>query len=124
MIKPGQVNHNLVDFTDMLPTFIEAARGTLPLNFHTNGTSFYSQLINKKNARKREWTFCSYAPNWGSFKSYTWIQDKQWKLYQTGEFYDLQKDIEEKHPIAAANLTPNAIKEKERLKRAMLKVIH
>lgn len=124
MIKPGQVNHNLVDFTDMLPTFIEAARGTLPLNFHTDGTSFYSQLINKKNARKREWIFCSYAPNWGSFKSYNWIQDKQWKLYQTGEFYDLQKDIEEKHPIAAANLTPNAIKEKERLKRAMLKVLH
>lgn len=124
VIKPGQVNHNLIDFTDMLPTFLETARKKIPLNFHTDGTSFYSQLINKKNAEKREWVFCSYAPNWGSLKPYTWIQNKQWKLYQTGEFYDLQKDIGEKNPIATANLTPSAIKERERLKREMLKALY
>jgi len=123
VIKPGQVNHNLIDFTDILPTFLEIAREKIPLNFHTDGTSFYNQLINKTNAKKRDWIFCSHDPNWGSFKPYTWIQNKQWKLYQTGEFYDLQQDPEEKHPILDANLTPKEIKGKERLTQEMLKVL-
>lgn len=123
VIKPGQVNHNLIDFTDMLPTFLETAKKNIPYNFHTDGNSFYNQLINEKNAKKRKWVFCSYAPNWGSFKSYTWIQNERWKLYQTGEFYDLRQDPEEKHPLADANLTPKATNAKEKLKQEMLNTL-
>ena len=123
VIKPGQLNNNLIDFTDFIPTFLETAGEKIPSDFHTDGTSFYKQLLNKKNAKKRDWVFCSYAPNWGSFKPYTWIQDKQWKLYKTGEFFNLQKDPDEKDPIQEAKLTAREKTDKEKLKKAMMKIL-
>lgn len=123
VIQPGQVNHNLVDFTDFLPTFLEAAGEKIPAGFHTDGLSFYKQLLNKKDAKKRDWVFCSYAPNWGKFKPYTWIQDKQWKLYRTGNFFNIQKDPEEKYPIPEEKLTPREMEKKKMLRKAMVKVL-
>ncbi|CAL1516794.1 Ulvan-active sulfatase [Chitinophaga sp. MM2321] len=123
VVKPGQVNHNLIDFTDILPTFLETAGKEKPADFHTDGTSFYGQLLNKKNAAKRDWVFCAYDPKWGSFKPATWIQDKQWKLYQTGEFYDLQQDPEEKYAIQTTNLTPREMAGKEKLKQQLLNIL-
>jgi len=119
MIKPGQVNHNLVDFTDILPTFLETAGKKIPDDFHVDGMSFYSQLVNKKDAKKRDWVFCSYDPHWGVFKPSTWIQDHQWKLYQKGEFYNFREDPLEKHPIPDTALTPSLSKIKEKLKLGM-----
>lgn len=123
VIKPGQVNHNQIDFTDFLPTFLETAGKKMPLNFHTDGTSFYDQLLNKNNAQKRKWTFCWYNPKWGSFKPCTWIQNKDWKLYQTGEFYNLQKDPEEKHPVLNKDITGRELRIKRNFNQEMLKLL-
>lgn len=123
VIKHRQINNNLIDFSDFLPTFLETARKEIPSNFHTDGTSFYGQLLNKKNAEKRDWVFCSYDPNWGSLKPYTWIQNKRWKLYQTGEFYNLQQDPDEKHPVLSKNLTKAELKVKQGLNQEMLKLL-
>ncbi len=41
---PGQVNDNLVDFSDFLPTMCEAAGVSLPDSFITDGYSFLPQM--------------------------------------------------------------------------------
>src|SRR5690606_41229911 len=61
-------------------------------------SSFYNQLKSDPQASAREWIFCSYDPKRGkNRKPGTWIHDHEWKLYQTGEFYHLAKDREEKN---------------------------
>ena len=44
-IAPGQVNDNLIDFTDFLPTLMEAARLDVPEEGVSDGLSFYRQLV-------------------------------------------------------------------------------
>jgi len=46
-IQPNIVNDGLVDFTDFLPTLIEAAGSTVPDDFTADGLSFYGQLTGR-----------------------------------------------------------------------------
>ncbi len=127
-IKPGQVNNNMIDFTDVLPTIMQAANFQIPDSFHYDGMSFYNQLMDHKNASKRDWTFGWYYPKWGwgKFKNAIWIQEPThtWKLYKTGEFYNLKNDIGEKHPITENEMSGAEKKEKEKLSKEMNKVLH
>ncbi|MCL6274907.1 sulfatase-like hydrolase/transferase [Muricauda sp. 2012CJ35-5] len=97
-IKPESSNDNLVDFTDFLPTLVEAAKGEkLDVN-QTDGLSFYPQLVNEKG-QARDWIFCDYSPNWGKFEPKRYVQDKNWKYYNNGELYNLNEDRMEKQPL-------------------------
>ena len=97
-IKPGEVNNHLIDFTDFLPMLLQASgQPSLPKS-ETDGISFYGQLFGE-NENTREWIFCHYAPNWGKFESRRYVQNKDWKLYGNGEFYNLAKDSLEKNPL-------------------------
>lgn len=108
-IKPGSVNKNLIDFTDFLPTLLETAAGKLSDSVQTDGHSFYPQLLGEAT-KVRNWIFCDYAPNWGRFQARSYVQDKKWKLYENGEFYNLEEDPMEKNPLDRArqpdSLTP------------------
>lgn len=107
VVKPNQVNDNLIDFTDFLPTFMEAAGAEIPDNFLTDGLSFYKQLLNQ-NTEVRDWIFCSYDPNWGNFEPNTYVHNKKWKLYGNGDFYNVKDDPEELNPLPDSVLTPTA----------------
>lgn len=97
-IKQGSNNTNLVDFTDFLPTLLQVS-GQQPLpKSEADGHSFYDQLFGK-NKNAREWIFCHYAPFWGKFEPRRYVQNKDWKLYGSGEFYNLAKDSLEKNPL-------------------------
>ncbi|SDM21967.1 sulfatase-like hydrolase/transferase [Kriegella aquimaris] len=97
-IKPGEINNHLIDFTDFLPTLLQASRQPSLPKSETDGISFYGQLFGE-NENTREWIFCHYAPNWGKFESRRYVQNKDWKLYGNGEFYNLAKDSLEKNPL-------------------------
>ncbi|MFK5974165.1 MAG: sulfatase-like hydrolase/transferase [Flavobacteriaceae bacterium] len=97
-IKQGSINDNLIDFTDFLPTLVEIGSQNKLNPSLTDGLSFYSQLLGN-NDTIRDWIFCHYDPNWGNFKSRKYVQNKKWKLYANGEFYDLEKDLLEKKPL-------------------------
>ena len=104
-IKPGQVNDNLVDFSDFLPTITDAAGITLPPSFITDGMSFYPQLKGDFS-KTREWIFCHFDPQNGEkYEQKRFVQNRDWKLYESGEFYDMHKDPYEKKPIAENALT-------------------
>lgn len=106
-IQAEQRNENLIDFTDFLPSIVEASGGVISKDFFTDGNSFYSQLIGEQST-PRDWIFCSYAPNWGKFTPSTYVQDRRYKLYTDGRFYDFQTDLMEEHPIDTASLKGEA----------------
>jgi arylsulfatase A len=123
VIAPGAINTNLIDFTDFLPTFLDLAEVSKPRYFFADGVSFYNQLKGKPNPAVREWVFCSYDPKRGKRIPGTWIHDKEWKLYQTGEFYHLAKDPDEKNPLTADRMDAAATHARTRLERAMHEVL-
>ena len=97
VIEPGQVNDNLVDFTDVLPTLMDVAASPIPGDFLTDGLSFYPQLIGEADT-VRAWIFCHYAPEWGVFENSRFAQTRDWKLYEDGTFYHIAEDPEEANP--------------------------
>lgn len=116
VIKAGQVNDNLIDFTDFVPTLMDVAGAALPAGFHTDGVSFYKQLLNKKT-NVRRWVYCAYDPHWGNREAAAWAHDRKWKLYGDGRFYDIANDPLETHPIEDEALTSDARKTKNVLSK-------
>ncbi|MCH2206219.1 MAG: hypothetical protein MK132_10160, partial [Lentisphaerales bacterium] len=109
----GKELDDLVDFTDILPTIVEAGKGTLPKDQKFDGRSFLPQLKGQ-TGNKRDWIFCHYQPRWGKFASISgrWAQTQRYKLYQDGRFYDLQEDVLEKNPIKADSEKLQTVKAK------------
>jgi arylsulfatase A-like enzyme len=117
-IVPGQVNDNLIDFTDFLPTLLEAARLDPPEDFVTDGLSFYSQLVGQADTA-RAWVFCDYAPRWGNFPSQRFVHDRNWKLYGDGTFYHIGADPEEQYPVADETLAADVLQLKRRFQAVL-----
>ncbi len=105
-IKPGQVNNKLVDFTDFLPTMADAANIQIPKSFITDGRSFLPLLTGQKY-EGRDWLFAHYDPQKGEFNKARFVHNKEWKLYETGEIFNVAKDPEEKNVVAESSLTPD-----------------
>ena len=106
-IAPGRVSDALVDFTDFLPTLLEAAGVAPPAGRVLDGLSFYGQLTGTADTT-RAWAFCHYAPMWNNIPDRRYVHDHAWKLYEDGRFFDLAADPEETRPLAEGELTPEA----------------
>ena len=111
VIPAGRVCGDLVDFSDFVPTFAEAAGTHIPSTMPIDGRSFLPQLRGERG-NPREWIFCHYDPRWGRRPKRRFVRDKQWKLYAGGELYDLRADRLEQNPNPAG---PEATKARERL---------
>ena len=62
------------------------------------------QIWKKTEARK--WIYCWYAPRQVyDEKATVFARDRKYKLYRTGEFYDIENDFYEKSPITKPNMT-------------------
>ncbi|MGX1928361.1 sulfatase-like hydrolase/transferase [Flagellimonas sp. 2504JD4-2] len=97
-IKAGSINNNLVDFTDFLPSILEAATHQEFKQDLSDGNSFYPQLIGEEYV-PRDWVFCHYDPNWGKFEPKRYIHNKTWKLYENGDLFNIETDPLEKTPL-------------------------
>jgi arylsulfatase A len=98
VIPAGKVCGDLVDFSDFVPAFAEAAGAEVPVNMKIDGRSFLPQLRGEKG-NPREWIFCHYDPKWlGRKKAVQFVRDKRWKLYDNGDLYDVPADTLEKNP--------------------------
>jgi arylsulfatase A len=95
-IREGLVCSDLVDFSDFLPTLCQAAGIEIPGDLVLDGRSFLPQLYGKKGD-PREWIYCWYDPHRKDLKEY--VQDKRFKLYRTGEFYNVEDDLLEENPL-------------------------
>ncbi len=102
VVPAGKVCGDLVDFSDFVPTFAEAAGTNIPANMKVDGQSFMPQLRGEKGS-PREWIFCHYDPRWGNRPKRRFVRDKRWKLYASGDLYDIRADVLEKNPNPAGS---------------------
>ncbi|MDX1285918.1 MAG: sulfatase-like hydrolase/transferase, partial [Draconibacterium sp.] len=105
----------LVEFSDFLPTFADAAGTSIPEDI--NGISFYN-LISNQDYDPRESIFIHYWPRTQelSDRAGCFARTINYKLYSTGEFFDMKNDKWEKTPLDI-----NSLNEKQEQVYQMLK---
>ncbi|HOA75929.1 MAG TPA: sulfatase-like hydrolase/transferase [Phycisphaerae bacterium] len=108
----GVVSHELVDFTDVLPTILDLAGIKPPAGVTLDGRSFASALRRDATAGgTREWIFSQLGEN-------RVIRDKRYKLWSDGRFFDLQADPLERQDLSGSEL-PAHQAAREKLQRVL-----
>ena len=102
VLSGNSVYEYLIDFTDLMPTFLDVA-GAAQATYDGPGISFWPVLTGKSE-HARQAIYCAYDPQWGSWQAATYVQDRTWKLYTDGRFYHLPTDPEELQPIEESGL--------------------
>jgi arylsulfatase A-like enzyme len=102
---PGTVCEDLIDFSDFMPTLAELAHAELPGNVVIDGKSFAPQIFGQ-TGEAREWIFNQYEGD-------AWVRTKQWKLYRSGNLFDIYADPLEQNPIqsGSSNEQTESVKE-------------
>jgi len=115
----GTVSDALIDFSDFMPTFAEAAGAELPADRVIDGVSFLPLLRGEKG-NPREWVFCHY---WGFGRrkadASSFARDQRYKVYDNGRFYDVQTDPKEQAPLKHRDLDDDAKRTKAKLKQVI-----
>ena len=117
VIKQPRVNRDLISSTDFLPTLCAAAGVTVPAN--VDGVSFLPQVRGEKGT-PREWLYTWYSPRQSAdltVREYAF--DQRFKLYRTGQFFDLATDPEEKAALPSAQLEGEAATAAKKLQDAL-----
>lgn len=112
----GHVCDDLVDFSDFLPTCLEAADLAVPCGL--DGQSFLPQLRGEPGT-PRQWVHCYYCPRPERTEPKQFVRDKRWKLYGDGTFFDAANDVLEKHPLSDSDLSEEARDAKRKLQKAL-----
>lgn len=115
-IPAGRVSSDLVDFSDFLPTVLEAAGQSVPQGL--DGRSFLPQLRGEAGT-PREWIYCYYNPRPERTKPQRFVRDQQWKLYGDGRFYHVAHDVLEQKPIDEVAENRAAAQARQKLRAAM-----
>ncbi len=112
----GHVCEDLVDFSDFLPTCLEAAGVQVPSGL--DGQSFLPQLRGERGT-PRQWIHCYYCPRPERTPPKQFVRDKRWKLYADGSFFDVANDVFEKQPLTDDGLDADALAAKGKLEKAL-----
>ncbi len=102
-ISGGQLNAELVDFTDVLPTICKAAEIAVPRDLDLDGRSILP-LLKGQDMETRSWIYSWYSRNGEVEKARVFARNQRYKLYDTGEFYDVPADYLEESPLALDSL--------------------
>ena len=100
---------DLIDFYSTFEDLLNVEKKT------SNGVSLLPLLLGE-NFDERKYITTYYNPMWGSLykNRAVYIQNKKYKLYKSGSFYNYQLDPEEKYPLSLKSLdesTMNLLKE-------------
>lgn len=116
----GKVSSDLIDFSDMLPTFGEAMKVEHPNPGLVEGRSFLPQLKGERG-RPRDWVYCYYDPLWGNLGQYKnqFVRDQRYKLYQDGRLIDVSRDELEKSPLDLEQVEGQSQQAHQRLGRVL-----
>jgi len=135
-LPASRVCNDLIDFNDMMPTFVEMAGAEVPEGLCLDGVSFLPQLLGKPGNPK-PYIYCYYekgkydgdgespdsvnnspaGPNeviserksarqLRKGRPTRWVHDGRWKLLNSGNFFDLKNDPDEKAPISDGDAGP------------------
>lgn len=96
VVPAGKVNTDLIDSSDLLPTFAELTGAKLPTKNVLDGRSFLPQLLGKKGSPK-EYIYMELGNKW-------YVRSAKWKLTREGELFDMSNaPFEEKRVADYAN---------------------
>lgn len=101
-IPRNSVNSDLIDFSDFLPTISQTADINLD-SLDIDGVSFLPQLKGEKG-NPREWIYSWYSRAGNVEDARVFARNYQFKLYNTGEFYEVTKDYTEQNPLDTLTL--------------------
>ncbi len=99
-LPTGGVRADLIDFTDLLPTFAELAEAQMPGNVKFDGRSFAPQLRGEKGS-PREWIFVQLGAGW-------YARSDGWKLNEKGELFSMINAPNDEKLVAADSSDPGA----------------
>ncbi len=116
----GQTTDDLIDFSDMLPTLCDLAGAEVPAP-NLDGRSFLPQLKGKKG-KPRKAIFCHY---WGANGrtlegAREMARDHRYVLFNNGDFFDLEMDIDQTSPLDLDRLSRKENKIHKRLKKELV----
>lgn len=117
MKETNGVCSDLISSTDFLPTICAAAGIEIPDN--TDGVSFLPQLRGEVGT-PRQCLYTWYSPRLRTdltVKEYAFNQ--RFKLYRTGQFFDLNHDPAEKQDLQSQQLDGNARQQKAKLQKVL-----
>jgi arylsulfatase A len=121
---PGKVPHgmvcgDLVDSTDFVPTLLDAAGVKLPSGPQLDGRTFLPQVLGAEG-QPRDWVYSWYSPRQTADMTVReFAFNQRYKLYRTGEFFDLARDLDEKQPLTVASLEGEAARAANTLQGAL-----
>ncbi len=118
--KTGVTANELVEFSDFVPTFTEAAGVSLPGDI--DGRSFY-KLLTKSRYKARKSIFVHYYPKTGnvSQRAGCFIRTERYKLYSDGRFFDMETDKWETEVLERESLDRDAKKAYNKLNKELQK---
>lgn len=93
-----RVCEDLIDFTDILPTVCDAAGVAIPATLEIDGHSFVPQIRGERGT-PREWCYCWFTKYPAEKAAREWARNQRYKLYRTGELYDISEDVMEQRPL-------------------------
>jgi arylsulfatase A-like enzyme len=103
VVQPGGVSGSLVNFNDLFPTLAELAGVPLPADYPGDGASL-APVLRGEGELPRDNLFIHYEPMWPTGRPARYAFDRRYKLYQGGDFFDMQDDPLEQHPLEPAAL--------------------
>jgi arylsulfatase A len=107
----GLVLKDLIDFSDMYPTFAEVTGAQLPRDMTIDGHSYAAQLRGQRG-KPREWIYVQLGNKW-------YVRSQAWKLTQSGELFDMSGAPFVEKPVAADTATPEARNGRARLENVL-----
>ena len=106
-VVPAGLCPDLVDVSDFLPTLAALAHAELPAGTTLDGRSFAPQLRGEPG-QPRAWVY-------GGSRGQSFLRDRRWKLTNSGELYDVDRDPDEIAAIEPGHDTPESASARERL---------
>ena len=102
-IKQGFNSDAMIDFTDFYATFEDI----LNLDYQDSYGKSILPLMTNNNYNERDVLITYYDPIWGntSMGRGVYAQNKEYKLYKNGNFFNFSKDLYEKNPIDVNKLS-------------------
>ncbi len=112
-VAPGRTSDDLIDFTDLLPTFAELAGARLPASPVLDGRSFAPQIRGERGT-PREWVYVQHntAHEW-------YVLEHGWKLTQAGNLFDMSDAPFAEKPVSPGEANDAARAARDRLQTVL-----
>jgi arylsulfatase A len=110
-LPAGGVRSDLIDFSDLLPTFADLAGAKLPQGVKFDGQSFAPQLRGQPG-KPREWIFMQLGKGW-------YVRDDGWKLNEKGELFSMKDAPFVEALVPGDSTDPKAVAARKRLQAVL-----